>query len=252
MKRTLPIAAALSAAIILSCSDPAKQPPPVPAGALPAGTVLGSAAIAGRVTYGGVPPSPEPINMASDSACHAKHDGDSLKEDLVVGAGGALQHVFVHVKSGLEGKVFAPPAQPVQLDQRGCTYRPHMIGLQVGQPLLLINSDPTLHNVHTVSQANTPFNFGMSVQGQKATRYFHKPEVMVKAKCDVHPWMASYIGVAAHPFFAVTGSDGAFALAGLPAGEYVLEAWHERLGTLQRTVKLAEGERRQIVFDFPG
>ncbi len=253
MKRPLPIAAALFAAAgILSCSDPSKQPPPVPAGALPAGTVLGSATIAGRVTYGGAPPTPLAINMASDSACHAKHDGDPVREDLVVGANGELQYVFVHVASGLEGKAFAPPDQPAQLDQRGCTYRPHMIGLQVGQPLLLVNSDPTLHNVHTVSQANTPFNFGMSVQGQKATRYFHEPEVMVKARCDVHPWMASYIGVVAHPFFAVTGDDGTFTLAGLPAGEYVVEAWHEKLGTLKQTVKLADGEHRQIAFAFPG
>ena len=253
MTRPLPIAVALlAAASILSCSDPAKQPPPVPPGALPAGTVLGSATITGRVTYGGAPPTPLAINMASDAACHANHDGDPVREDLVVGAGGALQYVFVQVVSGLPDKAFAPPAQPVQLDQRGCTYHPHMIGLQVGQPLLLVNSDPTLHNVHTVSQVNASFNFGMSVQGQKATRYFHKPEVMVRAKCDVHPWMASYIGVVAHPFFAVSGSDGAFTLAGLPAGEYVIEAWHERLGTLKQTVKLDDGERRQIVFEFPG
>ena len=218
---------------------------------MPAGTAVGDATISGRVGYHGAPPAPQAIDMASDAACHKSRQGDPHREDLLVGPGGGLRNVFVHVASGLEDRAFAPPSVPVTLDQRGCVYTPHVVGLQVGQPLLLINSDPTLHNVHTASQQNAPFNFGMSVQGQRAERYFHHPEVMIKAKCDVHPWMSSYIGVVAHPFFAVTGDDGAFVLRGLPAGSYTVEAWHETLGRQAQTVTLAAAEGREISFAFP-
>ena len=159
-------------------------------------------------------------------------------------------YAFVQIVSGLGDRKFAPPAEPVALDQRGCVYYPRVVGVQTGQPLLLINSDPTLHNVHTASSANKPFNFGMSVQGQKATRYFQHEETMIKAKCDVHPWMAAWIGVSPHPFFAVTGEDGRFAIAGLPPGTYDIEAWQETLGRQRMTVTLAEGEAVSANFTF--
>jgi plastocyanin len=254
------VALALGAALA-ACGDSTQKPPPVPPDAIPAGTVLGSATITGRAVFTGTAPQPVPISMSSDAACHKSQGartgeqgekGELVKEDLVVGAGGALKYVFVRVVEGLPGKSFAPPAEPVTLDQRGCTYRPHVVGVQVGQQLLLVNSDPTLHNVHTVSQANKPFNFGMSVQGQKSARYFSAPEVMVKARCDVHPWMASWIGVVEHPFFAVTGDDGRFVLKGLPAGEYTIEAWSETLGTQKQTVTVSEGETKEITLTFAG
>ena len=252
MKKVVLGAVAVLAAAALSCSDASQKPGAVPADAIPAGTVLGQASISGRVLYTGEPVKPQPISMGSDATCSRKHDGDPIKEDLVVGADGGLRHVFVHVRSGLPSRPFAPAAEPVTLDQRGCTYRPHVVGIQVGQPLLIVNSDPTLHNVHTMSQANKPFNFGMSVEGQKATRYFAEPEVMIKAKCDVHPWMASFIGVVAHPYFAVTDEAGRFSLSGLPAGSYEIETWHETLGTKVQSVTLSEGEKKEISFSFPG
>jgi len=240
------------AACLAACGDTAQKPPPVPPDAIPAGTVLGRAVIQGHATYRGPSREPAPINMSSDATCHRKQEGEPRKEDLVVGAGGALKYVFVRVAAGVEGRHFAPPVEPVRLDQRGCTYVPHVVGLQVGQQLLLVNSDSTLHNVHTISQANKPFNFGMSVEGQKAPRYFATPEVMVKAKCDVHPWMSAYIGVVEHPFFAVTGDDGVFVIKGLPAGEYTIEAWTETLGTQRQTVRLSDGESKEMTFTFPG
>jgi len=103
--------------------------------------------------------------MSSDAVCHGKRDGEPRREDLVVGPLGALRYVFIHVADGLAGRRFAPPAEPVALDQRGCTYRPHVVGLQVGQALELINSDATLHNVHIVSQANKPFNWACPSRG---------------------------------------------------------------------------------------
>ena len=252
MKRFAHGVAVALAAAALACSEPAQKAPPIPADAIPAGTVLGQASIIGRVIYKGPPVEPQPINMASDATCRHKQDGDPVKEDLVVGSDGGLMHAFVHVSAGLPSRPFAPPAAPVTLDQRGCTYRPHVAGIQVGQQLMIINSDATLHNVHTVSQSNRPFNFGMSVEGQKAARYFAEPEVMIKAKCDVHPWMASFIGVVAHPWFAVTDAAGRFSLNGLPAGEYVIEVWHETLGVQKQTVSVSDGEKKEISFSFPG
>ncbi|HET6373074.1 MAG TPA: carboxypeptidase regulatory-like domain-containing protein [Candidatus Polarisedimenticolia bacterium] len=252
MTRQVAAVAAFLAVMAAGCGDPTQQPPSVPPGALPTGAVIGGAAISGRATFAGSAPAPEPINMGSDATCHTKQEGEPLREDLLVGADGSVKNVFVHVVSGLEGRVFAPPAEPVSLDQRGCLYKPHVAGIQVGQPLLIINSDSTLHNVHAVTTVNKGFNFGMSVEGQKITRYFHRPEIMVKAKCDVHPWMAMYLGVVEHPFFSVTGQDGRFSIAGLPAGTYVLEAWHEKLGTTRQTVTLGDGEKKEISFTFPG
>ena len=252
MKRFVSGVVVAIAAAALSCSEPAQKPVAVPADAIPAGTVLGQASITGRVIYTGAPIKPQPINMDSDATCRRKHDGDPLKEDLVVGPDGGLMHAFVHVSAGLPSRPFAPPADPVTLDQRGCTYSPHVVGVQVGQPLLIINSDSTLHNVHTVSQHNKSFNFGMSVEGQKATRFFAEPEIMIKAKCDVHPWMASFIGVVAHPYFAVTDATGRFSLNALPAGEYVIEVWHETLGVLKQTVNVGDGEKKEISFSYPG
>lgn len=239
-------------ATALSCADPSTVPPPVPEGAIPAGTALGGSSIRGRVVYGGTPPPAVEVSMASDAACHRRQTGPVTREDLVVGEQGALANVLVRVEGGaVTGRVFAPPATPVTLDQRGCAYRPHVVGVMAGQQLLIVNSDPTLHNVHTVSKENKPFNFGMSVEGQKAPRYFAKPEI-VKARCDVHPWMSAFICVSSHPFFAVTGPEGTFTIGGLPAGEHTVEAWQETLGTQRQTVTLGEGETREVVFTFPG
>jgi len=221
----------------------------VPEGAIPFDAAIGSASIRGTVRYGGDPPPRRPIDMDSDAACHG---GDGAeREDMVVGAEGGLANVLVAVASGLEGRVFAPPAEPVLLEQRGCVYRPHVLGLQVGQPLVITNSDPTLHNVHAVATVNPEFNFGMSFQGQSATRWFARPERMIRLKCDVHPWMGAWVGVMEHPFFRVTGPDGAFTLPGLPAGSYEVEILHETLGVRRLPVTLGEGEQVTVEVAWP-
>jgi hypothetical protein len=235
---------ALSAA---ACAE--QGPPPPPPGAIPAGQSIGAGEISGRVTFSGIVPPPEVINMSSDAACQARGEGQA-REDIVVGSNGALRNVFVHVVSGLGDRVFAPPPAPVVLDQKGCTYRPRVIGVQVDQILELVNSDPTLHNVHAMAAGNKSFNVGLPVQGMKVRRFFERPEVMVRMKCDLHNWMAAYIGVVSHPFYAVTGDDGGFAIKGLPAGEYELEAWHEVFGTQRATVVLGEGESKRIELGF--
>jgi plastocyanin len=172
--------------------------------------------------------------MDSDPKCTA--DPNATSEILVVGANGALQNVFVYVKDGLGNRRYATPSTPVVLDQKGCRYVPHVFGAQVGQPVQISNSDPTLHNVNSAPRDNKGFNFGQVPSTPAVTRTFDKPEIGVPFRCDVHSWMNAYAGIVPHPFFAVTGSDGSFEIKGLPAGTYTIELWHEQLGTQTQSV----------------
>ena len=156
-----------------------------------------------------------------------------------MGPGSGLKNVFVYVKDGLGNRRLRTPKTPVVLDQEGCRYMPHVFGVQVGQPLEIRNSDPTLHNVHAVPKINEEFNFGQPIKGMKSTGAFDKPEVMVSFRCDVHGWMNAYASVVTHPFFAVSKNDGTFEIKGLPAGTYTIEAWHERLGTQTQKVTVS-------------
>jgi hypothetical protein len=210
--------------------------------AVAAGTVVG------KVTYEGRTPRPRVVNMGSDPLCMPESKGGTLSDVLVVGPGNGLQNAFVYVKDGLGNRTFPAPKTPVVLDQQGCRYRPHVIGIQVGQPLEVRNSDATLHNVHAVPKVNREFNFGQPSKGMKSSRVFDKAEVMVPFKCDVHGWMNAYAGVLAHPFFAVSKADGSFEIKGLPPGSYTVEVWHEQLGT--RTAKVTVDAKAGATANF--
>jgi plastocyanin len=163
-----------------------------------------------------------------------------------------LQNVFVYVKDGLGTLKFPVPPAPLVLDQKGCQYRPHVFGVQVGQPIEILNSDATLHNIHAWPMANAEFNKGQALQGMKDTHVFSTREVMVPFRCDVHRWMNSFVGVLDHPFFAVTGADGSFSLKGLPPGTYTIEAWHEKFGTKTASVTVGAKESKDVAFTFSG
>ena len=204
--------------------------------------------IAGGIRLEGTPPAPQSIRMDSDPYCVKA--GGATTETYATGAGGTLQNVFVYVKDGLGDGRFPVPATPVVLDQKGCVYTPRVLGIQVGQTLEIASSDNTLHNIHAVPQQNREFNKASQMAGIRHTHVFSTKEVMVPFKCDVHKWMNAYIGVLDHPFFAVSGADGAFELNGLPPGTYTIEAWHEALGTQTQTVTIGELETRDITFTF--
>ena len=219
-------------------------PAAAPAPAAPAG----SASIRGVTTYVNGD-SDTVIAMDADPVCASLHPEEVHTEEIVSDDAGNIANVFVYVKEGA-GSGHAAPSDAHLLDQAGCQYSPHISGMMVGQQLTIRNSDPTLHNVHAMPAANSEFNAGQPFQGMEMEHTFDEAEVMVPFKCDVHPWMNSYMAVLDHPFFGISGTDGAFGIDNLPAGDYVLEAWHETLGTKTQAVTVADGESVEVSFDF--
>jgi hypothetical protein len=209
----------------------AHRPPPTPLDRSQTGTITGS------VRFVGEPPPQTELRLGGDAACAAQHTGPVLAGDVLV-RDGRLQNAFVYLKDGLGDRRFAVPSEPVTIDQRGCLYVPRVAGAQVCQPIAFLNSDPTLHNVHGTPEASSAWNFSMSPRASQRSVRLERPEVMVPVRCDVHPWMRGFIGVVDHPYFAVTGPDGAFTLSDVPAGDYVLASWHERFGTREARVHL--------------
>ncbi|MFT4604640.1 MAG: plastocyanin [Rhodothermales bacterium] len=210
---------------------------------------MGSASVTGSVTFTGT--APEAVSIRLDRECSDLNTDTVTAQNVVVNDNGTLRHVFVYVKEGLaEGYNYPAPAEAVEFDQSGCMYFPHVFGVQVGQPINIINSDPLLHNIHAMPETNRPFNFGMPRQGDEREREFRVAEVPVFIKCDVHPWMGAYAGVVDHPYHAVTGEDGSFSLQGLPAGTYVIEAWQEEYGTATQSVTVTDGASASVTFEF--
>jgi plastocyanin len=205
------------------------------------------ARINGTINLTGTPAANAPIDMSEEATCAAKHTTPPTAETIVA-SNGKLQNVFVYIKDGLTGQ-YAAPAQAVTIDQNGCTYIPHVTGVQVGQTLEFKNSDGLLHNVKAVPANQPGFNISQP-NNMSSPRTFNTAEVMVPIECNVHGWMKAYVGVLDHPYFAVSGADGTFSIQNLPAGTYTVEAWHEKLGTQTQQVTVAANETKDITFDF--
>jgi len=203
--------------------------------------------VTGKVSFQGPAPQATRLRMDADKFCAMAHKEPVVSEEVVVNKNGTLKNVLVYVKDGIGGKKFEPPKTAVLFDQKGCVYRPHVLGIMAGQELQVKNSDNTLHNVHALPKVNPGFNQGQPVPGiMKKT--FAKPEEPFKVKCEVHSWMGAYIGVFGHPYYAVTGDDGSFTLKNLPAGEYTIEAWHEKYGP--QTMKVKVDATGKVTADF--
>ena len=226
-------------------SSPAATPSGLKVDASTAGDVKGTVVIDGTAAKN------EPIRMNADPVCVKQNSSPQFQETYTVGSDGkSLANVFVYVKDGLGNYIYDTPTESAKIDQMNCRYHPHVFGMRVGQPLEIINSDPTLHNIHALPKGNKEFNTGQPIQGMKTTHVFTAKEVMVPFKCDVHGWMNAWVGVLDHPFYAVTSADGSFSLKGLPPGTYTIEAWHEKLGTQTQTVTVGEKETKDLAFTF--
>jgi plastocyanin len=205
--------------------------------------------IAGVVRFTGEPPATTTLSLGAEPACAGQHSGPVPAGDVLV-QDGRVENAFVYLKEGLGDRVFAVPAEPVTVDQRGCLYHPRVVGAQTCQEIAFVNSDPLLHNVHGTPHASGAWNWSMGVKGSRRTTRLAEPEVMVDVRCDVHPWMHAYVGVVAHPYFAVTGPDGAFSLRDVPPGDYVVASWHERFGTREARVTLAREGRAEVALTY--
>jgi hypothetical protein len=256
MSRRTPLAVLIgSLPLVIACGG-SETKEATPSAAAPATTAAAAApggpsgSITGKVTFAGTVPPAEKVKTSADPKCAAMHK-DGLEKQTIVVKDGGLAHAFVYLKTGVTG-TYPPPATPVVLDQQGCTYHPHIIGMQVGQDITIRNSDDTLHNIHPRPTVNAEFNIGQARKGMEATRKFDKEEVMIPVGCDVHPWMRSYISVLNHPFFAVTGEDGTFEIKNVPAGDYEVEVFHEKLKTQSGKATVKAGEPTKVDLAYQG
>jgi plastocyanin len=249
MMSALRLSVASALLLVAACSSPAPATPPAGGGKTEDSDPAGSNT--GKLKFEGTAPPAETLRMGTDPKC-VQGAGPNPQSDAVLVAGdGSLKNVFVHVKEGLDPAYsFSVPSEVAVLDQKGCVYTPRVIGVRAGQPLEIVNSDATLHNVHAVPLQNQEFNKGQPFQGMRERQVFTVPEVMVRFVCNVHGWMAAYVGVVAHPFFAVTGDAGKFELKGIPPGTYTIEAWHEKFGRLTERVTIADRQSQAVTFTF--
>jgi plastocyanin len=234
-------------AVSLACGGNTSAPPAAPAG--PSVDPATAGTITAIVKFEGQPPAPEMITITGDPKCVSENGAPQTpSERLVIGENQALQNVYV--KDGLGSFGFPIPTEPVVLDQDKCRYIPRVVGVRVGQPLQVRNSDPLLHNVRSNGVINQAFNKSTPLEGVSFNHTFATKEVMVPFKCDVHGWMSAYVGVLDHPYFGTTAPDGKVVLGNLPPGTYTIEAWHELLGTKTQQITIAAKESKDVSFAF--
>ena len=204
-----------------------------------------TATVKGKIAFEGTAPAAKKIPTTSDPACK----NANLVDEQVVVSDGGLENVILYVSGGLEGKTFPTSKEPVTLNQEGCHYIPHALSIQVGQPLRILNSDDTAHNIHSWAENNPRFNESQSSKGVETTRTFEKEEMLLPVKCDVHSWMNAFIGVFSHPLHAVSKKGGAYEMK-LPAGTYEITAEHESLGSQKQMVTVTDNGSADLNFTF--
>ncbi|MGC2695350.1 MAG: hypothetical protein WA738_06115 [Candidatus Angelobacter sp.] len=203
-------------------------------------------AITGVVSFKGTPPKMKPLDMTQDPGCPSQPQ----PSEVVTVNNGKLANIFVYVKEGLPQGTFSVPTEPVVLDQKGCRYIPHVLGIMAGQPLKITNTDTADHNIHDMPSNNQAFNESQMPTDKPVIKTFASPEMMVPVQCNQHPWMRAYINVMWHPYFAVSAPDGSFEIKNLPPGEYTLAAVHEKFGEQTVKIKVGPKENARAAFVF--
>jgi plastocyanin len=205
--------------------------------------------LTGTVTLKGTPPKEKEITpVMEDANCSKMHTTVPTTHFYMVGAGGGLADVVVSLE-GISGKSAGASAPPFVLDQKGCEYVPSIFAVQTGQKIVVKNSDPVLHNIHTMpaeGSGNPTKNEAQLPNGADLTFSFSKPENFLKFKCDVHSWMFAWVSIFDHPYFAVSGKDGTFKIANVPPGKYKVQAAHRKAGVVAQEIEVKEGEPAKV------
>jgi plastocyanin len=207
--------------------------------------------IVGHVRLMATAPPNAVIRMGGDPMCSKAVAGKRITQDIVVrSADGGLSNVFINLLGSFPST--PAPSQPVTIDQQGCLFVPRMSGARVGQTLQATNSDPTGHNVHSLSTHGNAFNVMQPKQGMINMFPLKSEDIVMRIKCDLHSWMVAYVGVVRHPYYAVSGSDGSFTIARVPPGRHTIQTWHEQYGRLTRTVDVKAGQTATVDFVYTG
>ena len=213
---------------------------------------LNANTVSGKVKYNGKKPKPKKLNMSADAMCGKMHSGPVYNESFVLDKEGYMKNVIVWIKNAPKTSV---PKSPVTLDQVGCQYKPHVTGIMKGQNLVIKNSDKTIHNIHSMADKNSNFNFAMPINSDDRIKSFSKTEDPFYIKCDVHPWMKSWVFVLEHKYWATTNRNGEYSidLTGLKPGTYDLCFWQEKWDkTMQKTGYCSEKYSQSITITKDG
>lgn len=259
MKQKLLLSMTLTPVLFLAACGGAreeakKEEAPAAAATAPPIDEATAATVTGKVNFTGAKPTARAISMDATPACARQHTTAPKSEEVIVNDDGTLRNVFVWVKSGLPDRQWPTKTERVKLDQHTCIYKPHVMAVMTGQEIEITNSDPTNHNIHPLPRANQEWNESQSQGVPAKIKSFPREEASppIAVKCNVHPWMRSYIAVVSHPFYAVTGEDGSFTIKGLPPGDYTVEAWHEKFGTQEQKITVGAKESKAAEFTFKG
>ncbi len=210
------------------------------------GAVSGGGSISGIVKLQGAAPAAKTVEITKDKEVCGAH-GDMKAEDLVVGANNGVANAVVSIGTIAKGKPIEP-ATPT-LDQKGCKYIPHVLTFPAGSTVKILNSDGILHNIHTYSTKNPSVNLAQPKFKKEMQQKFEQPET-IKVTCDAHGWMSGYFISQDHPYYAVTDANGSFKLTDVPAGDYELKVWHEKLGEKTTKVTVAAGADAKSDFEL--
>ncbi len=209
-------------------------------------------AINGKVTFtGSKAPRVPSIKMDAEPTCAKAHGGSVKAQNFAADSQGGILNAFVYIKKDFDGK-FPVPGETVMVDQKDCVYTPHVVGAMAGQKVSFTNSDPVSHNVNIAAKNNRQANHAQAPGSGAIEKTFARPEILITVKCNVHPWMRTYVGILKHPYFAVTSADGSFSIPNLPPGDYTLAVWQEALGEKEIQITVGESETVEANVEYNG